>query len=174
MTAPDDPSRPEPDPFREAIRALHADLDGEIARRGPACALSGRCCRFQEYGHTLFVSAPEAALLVAEAPPAVRPLDDGATCPWQDPLGRCTAREARPLGCRLYFCDPAYQDALPELGERYIQRLKRLVDAAGLRWDYAPLHQHLGRAVEAGTFPARPTAGTTEIPPQGPPGRFSP
>ncbi len=30
-------------------------------------------------------------VLIADAPHPVRPLDQGATCPWQDGHGRCTA-----------------------------------------------------------------------------------
>src|SRR5437764_4905777 len=104
------------------------------------------CCRFAEYGHTLFVSVAEFAVLLADAPPPARPLDDGATCPWQDAHGRCTAREARPLGCRVFFCDPAYLPEAPDLSERYLARLKRLVEDCDLPWDYAPLHDHLRRA----------------------------
>ncbi len=92
---------------------MYRDLDAEVAGPAPVCLVSGLCCRFEEYGHTLFVSAPEMAILLADAPPPSRPLDDGATCPWQDARGRCTAREARPLGCRVYFCDPTYQDQAP-------------------------------------------------------------
>ncbi|MGE5755119.1 MAG: hypothetical protein ACM35G_05305 [Planctomycetaceae bacterium] len=150
MTSSDTRDR---DQFRSALRVLYADLDAEIARLGPVCRLSGRCCRFAEYGHILFLSAPEAALLLAEAPTPCRPLDDGASCPWQYPLGRCTAREARPLGCRVYFCDPAYQPHAPDLGERFIARLKRLVEVWGFSWDYAPLHRHLRRSEAEGIFP---------------------
>jgi Fe-S-cluster containining protein len=140
--------------FRDALHRLYGELDAEVAGLGPVCALSGRCCRFTEYGHTLFLSAPEAALLLAEAPPPVRHLDDGASCPWQDKQGRCTAREARPLGCRVYFCDPAYeQPHAPELSERYLGRLKRLVGELDLPWNYAPFHQHLSAARDAGQFP---------------------
>jgi hypothetical protein len=146
-----------PESFRNALRALYADLDAEIARLAPVCALSGRCCRFEEYGHTLFLSAPEAALLLDEAPDPSRPLDEGATCPWQDTQGRCTAREARPLGCRVYFCDSGYQPHSFELSERFISRLKKLVEDHNLPWNYAPLHHHLGRAKAEGTFPTSPT-----------------
>jgi hypothetical protein len=144
---------------RDALLAIYADLEAEIARAAPTCALSGRCCRFAEYDHTLFLSAIEAALLVAEAPPPAGPLDDGATCPWQDARGRCTAREARPSGCRVYYCDPAYQEAGPILAERAIGRLKRLSEAADRAWGYAPLHAHLHAARGAGRlhFPAAPT-----------------
>lgn len=143
----------DPDSFREGLRAVYRDLDAEVARLGPRCAISGRCCRFEEYGHTLFASAPEIALLLADAPPPPRALDGGETCPWQDFRGRCTAREARPMGCRVYFCDPAYQEALPEIAEASITRLKHLVDDLGLPWDYAPLHRHLRLALAEGRFP---------------------
>ncbi|MDR3635504.1 MAG: hypothetical protein P4L84_16990 [Isosphaeraceae bacterium] len=147
--------RPLPDPalFREALHGLYDALDAEIARLGPVCALSGRCCRFEEYGHTLFLSALEAALLLADAPPPVRPLDDGATCPWQDGQGRCTARSARPLGCRVYYCDPDYEPHAAEVSEAYIARLKRLSEALDLPWNYAPLHRHLRYAEAAGVLP---------------------
>jgi Fe-S-cluster containining protein len=139
--------------FGESLRILYRDLDAEVALAGPTCELSGRCCRFLEYGHTLFLSAPESEYLIAHAPPPARPLDEGATCPWQDVQGRCTAREARPLGCRVYYCDPSYQETAQELSERYIARLKRLADSLGLAWGYAPLHRHLHAAVAAGRFP---------------------
>jgi Fe-S-cluster containining protein len=154
MTAADDPASPlDPSTFREALQEVYADVDAEVARHSPVCAISGRCCRFEEYGHTLFVSAPEFELLLADAPAPVRPLDGGATCPWQDDRGRCSAREARPLGCRVYFCDPSYQPIAPEIAEAGIARLKRLVDERGLPWNYAPLHRHLDRAAEEGRFP---------------------
>jgi hypothetical protein len=139
---------------RDALRAIYADLDADLQRLGPTCLVSGRCCRFAEYGHTLFLSAAEAALLLADAPPPSRPLDDGETCPWQDAQGRCTAREARPLGCRVYFCDPTYQAHAPELSETFIARLKQMADALDLPWHYAPLHQHLRQARDEGRFPS--------------------
>ncbi len=132
------------------LRAIYEALDAEVARRAPVCLLSGRCCRFEEYGHTLFVSRLEAELLVDQAPAPSRPLDDGRTCPWQDAHGRCTARAGRPLGCRAYFCDPAYEPIAYEVSEPFIGRLKELGRNLGIPWDYRPLHQHLGRLREEG------------------------
>jgi Fe-S-cluster containining protein len=143
----------DPDRFRDALRVVYDALDAEVGKFGPKCAVSGRCCRFDEYGHTLFVSAPEFTILLADAPAPTRALDAGATCPWQDDRGRCTARDARPLGCRVYFCDPAYQQHLPEVGEAAIAHLKRVVADLDLPWDYAPLHRHLQRARVEGRFP---------------------
>ncbi len=149
------PSAAEPDPLANsspeaALQALYDQVDREVARFGPACQLSGRCCRFAEYGHTLFVSTLEIRYLVAGAPEPFRPLDRGETCPWQDQRGRCIAREARPLGCRIYYCDPTYQETAHEISERSITELKKITQRWDLAWTYAPLHDHLIRERDAG------------------------
>ena len=138
--------------FRSGLLEIYAELDTELRRLAPVCRLSGRCCRFAEFDHTLFLSAAAAALLVADAPPPVRPLDRGETCPWQDEAGRCTAREARPLGCRVFYCDPEHAEHAPLLSEQFLTRLKRLTADHGLPWDYAPLHEHLRQALSQGRF----------------------
>jgi hypothetical protein len=139
--------------WRGKLCALYEELDEEVARLGPVCQLSGRCCRFAEYGHTLFVSTAEVEHLLRAAPKPRRPLDRGATCPWQDSLGHCTARAARPLGCRVYYCDSSYQPSACELSERYIAKLKRLTEKHRLPWNYAPLHRHLYNERARGRFP---------------------
>jgi len=155
MTGTSDVGPPlDPGAFREPLRVLYAELDAEVAGLAPVCRVSGRCCRFQEYGHTLFLSSIEAALLVADAPAPARPADDGQTCPWQDHSGRCTARDARPLGCRVYFCDPDYQPHAPRLTDTYLDRLKRLAESLDLPWNYAPLHRHLRDLSSAPADPA--------------------
>ncbi|MFO0891742.1 MAG: hypothetical protein U0790_21700 [Isosphaeraceae bacterium] len=141
---------PELDRLRADLGSLYRELDEAVARHQPTCELSGRCCRFKEYDHMLFLSEPEATLLVADAPPPSRGLDAGATCPWQDHRGRCTAREARPLGCRVFFCDPDYAEAGPVIAERFIFKLKQLAESRGWAWNYAPLHRHLERARDDG------------------------
>ncbi|WP_182830348.1 hypothetical protein [Tautonia rosea] len=140
----------DPDHVRGPLQALYAKLDSEITAHGPVCLVSGRCCRFKEYDHTLFLSEAEASVLIADAPPPTRPLDDGATCPWQDEQGRCGARTARPLGCRVYFCDPNYDGHAERLTERFLAQVRNLVDSLGLPWNYARLHHHLHAAVASG------------------------
>jgi hypothetical protein len=158
MSVGAEPSRGTPDrreaAYREELCALYATLDTELARLGPVCLVSGRCCRFHEYGHTLFVSEPEMDHFLAEAPAPSRPLDDGQTCPWQDELGRCTARDGRPLGCRIYHCDPSFQDVAPALSEQFIGRLKALAERHALPWNYAPLHRHLRDRRQEIDFPS--------------------
>jgi len=69
----------------------------------------------------------------------------GDFCPFQvDNL--CTAREPRPLGCRVYFCDPGYQGTGSAISETYLRRLKELAEEFGTGWRYAPLHHFLNEA----------------------------
>jgi hypothetical protein len=132
------------------LLALYDQVDAEIAVENPRCDVSGRCCRFSEYGHTLFLSAAEAELLFSIA---AQPTEPKAECPYQI-VGRCTARERRPLGCRIYFCDPRYADRMIEISEAAIARLKALHDEWGRPWDYRPLGRFLAE-FEIGPSPAK-------------------
>jgi hypothetical protein len=143
--------------WKGELRVLYAELDREVAGLGPVCVLSGRCCRFEEYGHTLFISTAEAEYLVVSGPAPARALDSGATCPWQDSRGQCTARDGRPLGCRIYYCDASFQEEGHRLSERYIGRLKKLSCEHGIAWNYAPLHRHLVEEQGRGRFPPNPS-----------------
>ena len=131
-----------PESTRRLVLQLYHDVDREVAAAGPVCVASGRCCRFKEYGHTLFISNLEADVLLAAAPaydPAAVTAD---FCPFQKG-NLCTAREPRPLGCRVYYCDPAYQQTGQQISEKYLRRLKDLADEHGIDWLYAPLHHFL-------------------------------
>ncbi|MBY0514534.1 MAG: hypothetical protein K2P78_11560 [Gemmataceae bacterium] len=156
------------DDVRRKVWRVYAAVDEAVAVAGPRCDASGRCCRFTEYGHTLFMSHFEAELLLASAPPYVKPVTrDG--CPFQVG-GRCTAREARPLGCRIYFCDPRYAERMTEITEKAVARLKHIADKYDAGWRYAPLHVFLNEAerpqdVPADTMtPAVPAAARVALP----------
>ena len=131
-----------PAPLRQAVLELYREVDREVAAAGPVCVASGRCCRFKEYGHTLFVSQIEADVLLADAPPYDPAAVTADFCPFQKG-NLCTAREPRPLACRIYYCDPNYQEKAGELSEKYLRELKRLADEHGAGWRYAPLHVFL-------------------------------
>lgn len=127
--------------IRERVQAIYASAEKEIAAVGPVCLASGRCCRFKEYGHTLFVSNLEANVLLEGAPAYERPVS-GDFCPFQKEK-LCTAREHRPLGCRVFFCDPGYQETSHRITEKYLAELRQLADESGVEWQYAPLHHFL-------------------------------
>jgi Fe-S-cluster containining protein len=137
--------------LRSRVLAVYAAADAAVADAGPRCEASGRCCRFTEYGHTLFLSQLEAEILLEAAPPYEQPVTrDG--CPFQV-NNLCTARDPRPIGCRVYFCDPSYQDRMSEIIEKAIADLKAIADEFGTGWQYAPLHTFLNQAPkERGRF----------------------
>ena len=148
------------DGVRRDVLAVYAAADAAVTAAAPRCDASGRCCRFTEYGHTLFISAFEAELLLETAPAFAQPVSrDG--CPFQV-KGLCTARETRPLGCRIYFCDPAYEPRMAEITEDAVAQLKRIADAHGTGWHYAPLHHFLN--AERDARPDAP-AGDSMTPP---------
>lgn len=130
------------DEQRQTVLRLYAEVDREVAAAGPVCVASGRCCRFKEYGHTLFLSQVEADVLLAGAPAFDPTTVTADFCPFQKG-NLCTAREPRPLGCRVYYCDPNYQETGQRISEEYLRRLKQLADEQGLGWRYAPLHVFL-------------------------------
>src|SRR5215471_21160811 len=107
-----------------AVLDLYSQVDAEIRAAGPVCVASGRCCRFKEYGHVLFLSKLEADVLLAQAPPYQQPVS-ADFCPFQKG-NLCTAREPRPLACRIYYCDPSYQETGSRISEAYLRRLKTL------------------------------------------------
>ncbi len=128
--------------LRRQVLELYRAVDAEVAAAGPVCVASGRCCRFKEYGHTLFLSNLEAEVLLHDAPPYDPESVTADFCPFQQG-NLCTARQPRPLGCRVYFCDPNYQDKSGEITETYLRRLKELALVHDRPWLYAPLHHFL-------------------------------
>jgi Fe-S-cluster containining protein len=127
--------------LRRQVLELYRQVDAAVARASPVCVASGRCCRFKEHGHVLFLSSLEAEVLLADAPSHARPVSPDF-CPFQNG-NLCTARAVRPLGCRVYYCDPAYQETGNALTEEYHRRLRELAGAHGAAWRYAPLHEFL-------------------------------
>src|SRR5215831_5335313 len=121
--------------LRRHVLALYRAADAKVAAAGPVCVASGRCCRFKEYGHVLFLSNLEADVLLAGAPPFERPVSPDF-CPFQKG-NLCTAREPRPLGCRVFYCDPGYQETGNQITEKYLGHLKELANAHGVDYRYA-------------------------------------
>jgi hypothetical protein len=134
--------------IRRQVLELYEEVDRDVAAAGPVCVASGRCCRFKEYGHTLFLSNLEAGVLLRDAPPYDPLTVTPDFCPFQKG-NLCTARQPRPLGCRVYYCDPNYQNTCNEITETYLRRLKELALAHNVPWRYAPLHHFLRHPEDA-------------------------
>jgi Fe-S-cluster containining protein len=63
-------------------------------------------------------------------------------CPFQQGT-LCTAREARPLGCRIYFCDENAQSWQQAVYEQYHAQLQAVHERFGLPYRYIEWRQAL-------------------------------
>jgi len=124
----------------ETMRCFYEGLDAEIASHRPLCWNRGTCCKFRQYGHRLFVTPLELAYFMAgEAQPVRATAED--RCPYQTEgrhqvEGRCTARDQRPMGCRIFFCQAASRHWQPDLTERSLEKLQELHDRFGATYAY--------------------------------------
>jgi Fe-S-cluster containining protein len=124
----------------------------EIAGKGAVCRASGKCCKFETYGHRLYVTGVEllhfAAVEKGRSTGAAVQGGKGAVslpqffaaeaqegCPYQVG-GLCSAREGRPLGCRVYFCDESARGWENELYEKYHGMLRAIHERFGVPYRY--------------------------------------
>ena len=117
-----------------ALREFFEETHRLIAAHAPTCWNRGECCRFGRYGHRLYVTALEVVYYLAGqyALPAI----DEDACPHARD-GRCQAREYRPLGCRIFYCDPAAQDWQGPLTEERLTLLREMHESLGVPYFYA-------------------------------------
>lgn len=138
-----------------AVAGVLAAVDGDVGVRRPVCRASGKCCKFEAYGHRLYVTGVEMVhfkrVMQGRATPVqaggdatpnvpltqffARGTEDQKGCPYQVE-GLCTAREARPLGCRIYFCDENAQGWQNEVYEKYHAQLRQLHEQANVPYRY--------------------------------------
>lgn len=122
------------------MRALQRAAADETRTQRPLCVASGECCRFERFGHRLYVTGLEAAWTLREiggapAPHALREAVERGDCPYLRGSA-CSIHAARPLGCRLYFCDLRATTWQQDLSERLLQRLKRLHEDVDVPYRY--------------------------------------
>jgi Fe-S-cluster containining protein len=143
----------------DAVARIFVEADADIAARRPVCHSSGRCCHFDAWGHHLYVTTAELlhflSVHIRDAFPEAKIKNqkskienrdpsslsqllasaDPAGCPFQSGTF-CTARAARPLGCRVYFCDPAAESWQNEVYEKYHAQLGALHEQFGVPYRY--------------------------------------
>lgn len=147
-----------------AIDAMQAELMARIAARKPRCDASGRCCNFKKHGHLLFVTGLEAAMTLTriaetrkaeamhakaqdpsrdEAPSTrvvtlaqVGAARDRGDCPFLEGT-LCGVHWARPMGCRVYFCDETAQEWQHEQSEWMMEEVRRLHERESIEYRYA-------------------------------------
>lgn len=122
--------------FRE-LEAIYRELEVDLRRLSPVCRQSSKCCRFASAGHQLWTTPIEYEYLRARTGfrGADRTLLEQGTCPFLRD-GTCGVRDDRMLGCRIYFCDPAYAPHMAALYEKYHARVKEAMRRHGLPYAY--------------------------------------
>lgn len=133
-----------------ALRHLYAEVDAAVAAKGPTCWTSGKCCKFDEFGHRLYVTGLEIAWFLgqveagsaddesASAPPGIRLpqfAEHAGACPYQI-NGLCSTHTVRPLGCRIFFCQRGTEAWQQDLYETFLTRLRELHETHGLEYRY--------------------------------------
>lgn len=124
--------------MRERVEGIYAEFQREVDQRRPRCDASGRCCRFQEYGHRLYVTTIELAAFVhAVRLRASQPVGGqrGGVCPFQIE-SLCSVHTIRPFGCRVFFCDPTAGEWQNEQYERFHAALRRLHEELDVPYRY--------------------------------------
>jgi Fe-S-cluster containining protein len=145
------------------IDAVYREMARRVDERRPVCTASGRCCRFEEYGHRLFVTTAELAAFTAALRSVRRPDDNppalprrvslalrsepsfvskGGACPFQMD-GLCSVHHIRPFGCRVFYCDPTATDWQQEQYETLHADLRRLHERLGVPYFYVEWRQAL-------------------------------
>lgn len=116
------------------MEQFYGELDREIARHPGQCWMKTACCRFdKQNGHRLFVTFLDVCYYLARYTP---PAASGETCPHLS-SGICQVRSVRPLGCRVYYCDPAAQHWQESVAESFLLRLKKLHNELHVPYFYA-------------------------------------
>jgi Fe-S-cluster containining protein len=113
------------DTLHSTMAALYREVDAAVAAHSPVCTNRGACCKFGSFGHRLYVTDVELAYFVDGLKDHWRPPTAEVACPYQVE-GLCTARDHRPLGCRIYFCDANAQAWQGPEYERFLTTLKEL------------------------------------------------
>lgn len=194
MNEPDNPSRDLADaPTLQAwlraatagqaamdLESIYRRLAGEVVARSPICTTSGRCCKFESWGHRLYVTGLEAAYAWARLEGHARPtahtvraaLERGG-CPFQPDL-LCTIHTIRPLGCRVFFCDQAATQWQEDVYERYLREVRSIHDDQGVPYIYAEWRALLALLADAPAAREWPTVIVTNGGSSPPPAPASP
>jgi Fe-S-cluster containining protein len=137
------------------LRAVYEHIGAAVAARGPTCWVSGKCCKFESYGHRLYVTAVEVAWVLERLrdtpPPDTRPVlpltqyrpADGCVYQIQ---GQCSVHAVRPLGCRVFFCEAGTEAWQSALYESSLAMLRDLHDAHGVPYRYLEWRAGLNEA----------------------------
>ena len=116
--------------IQQRFDELHDKILQATSDKQPKCETSGRCCHFEKFGHRLYITGLEAAVVLNRLieHPIATDIDQAITrgdCPFLI-SEQCSIHEQRPTGCRIFFCDPDAEEWQHNLYERVHERIERL------------------------------------------------
>lgn len=124
------------DAFSREMVSFYDGVDRAIAGHSPRCTNRGECCKFGSFGHRLYVTDVELRYFAEGLGEQwIEPALDADSCPHQQG-GICTARQHRPLGCRVFFCDSEAQSWQNGLYEEKLAELKRIGEKHAVAYRY--------------------------------------
>lgn len=121
--------------FLASMAAFYTRVDGVVAGYQPICRNRGDCCQFKRFGHRLYVTTVELAYFFEGWGHSWRSPDDNGGCPFQVD-GMCQARLHRPMGCRVFFCDPGAKAWQGPTYEGFLAELKGIGSDFGIAYRY--------------------------------------
>ncbi len=127
---------PMPPEVRQGLADIYLDVEREIEDRRMTCDACGQCCNLASWGHELWLTQLELALLI-ENHGHRRPKEEGV-CPYLDKEGLCTAHPNRALGCRVFSCH-GKKSVIEDLHERAFQKIRNLAKKHNIDLQYGEL-----------------------------------
>jgi hypothetical protein len=139
------------------VRRIYDWLDENIKTLDPQCLACGKCCNFESFGHKLFVTTPELLYFFKNVKPIRKTCPPksrrrrmlGQSCPYLED-GKCTVRDFRFAGCRIFFCKStkgcltaADTERQNQLSEIAVGKFKALCDKFNFPYRYADLRTAL-------------------------------
>lgn len=150
--------------MEETLRAIHLEIAESTRAARPLCVASGRCCRFEAFGHRLYVTALEAAWVLERletelgrrlTAEEIEKATAEGTCPFLCD-GRCSVHAIRPFACRTFFCDPRSEDWQRDLHERCHAAVRLLHERNAIPYRYGEWREVLAMLVAGRGSQGRP------------------
>ncbi|MEN6383867.1 MAG: hypothetical protein ABFD79_01580 [Phycisphaerales bacterium] len=126
------------------VKQIYSWLDSQIKLLNCDCSACGKCCDFESFGHRLLVSSPELLYFSENLKPLLKM--QTSRCPYQQE-NKCTAREFRFAGCRIFFCKGDIEKQ-SDLYEEVLNKFKALCNKYNFPYSYVELSKALNECAD--------------------------
>ncbi|MEM6333875.1 MAG: hypothetical protein AAF823_11105 [Planctomycetota bacterium] len=152
--------------LRADLAAVHQRIADAVETRKPRCDQSGRCCRFDAFGHDLYLTGLEITAFLQDLqhqhapqagpkrsagpgikPPSASPKQSTSNLPLpqlqttqrtcpHQTHNTCSVHPIRPAGCRIFFCEPGTQAWQQDLYEQSLNDIRQIHTQHHLPYHY--------------------------------------